>query len=433
MKNYFLKENKPIIKKMLLLFRPYIKNVVIVVSCMALSAGINTLIPLLSKQIVDNGLLGDNFNILVKFVAASFLLVVADQGMGIIETKFRVYISSMMPYELLKTAFKHTMKLDIKYFNNTNFAEIMNNINMDINNISRISDRSLFFVVSQILKIAGGLVGLFIIDWELAFLVLIIVPVKYVIVKMLAKKRLELFKRYMEMNRQYSAWYGDTVSGIKEVKLSGIDRIKTGQFIRKQREIVKLNIKMNILDKINEVSESFLFQAITGLLYIVGGYLVFHERLTVGGLIAFITYCIYVTAPISAVLNIGYNFSNILPSAKRFFEFMELKCEEDKNTKKGKRIRGEFIKGNIKYENVSFSYDKKSSTLKNVNFEIKNGEKIVVIGANGSGKTTLINLFLRFLRPSEGKILVDGIDISTVPLRDYRRLISVVSQDIYLF
>lgn len=427
------KENKEIFKKLIFLFKPYIKRIAGILLCMLLSAGINILIPLISRRIVDDCILKDNFYLLVKLVFSSFLLVLTDQSIGMLETRFRSHISAMMPYELSKMAFKHILKLNIRYFNNTNFAEIMNNINMDVNNISRISDRSLFFIVAQMFKMAGGLTGLFLIDWKLATLVLVIIPAKYIIVKVLARKRMKLFTKYMEVNREYSAWYGDTISGIKEIKLLGIDKVKTGEFIKRQRDIVKFNIKMNILDRFNELSETVLFEIFTGLLYILGAYQIFHSNFTLGGLMAFITYSVYVTAPISAILNIGYNFSNVIPSAKRFYEFMEMECEGTSIHERRKNVANEKVIGNIKYENVSFSFDNKKNVLRDISFEILNGQKIAVIGANGSGKTTLVNLLLRFFQPTKGKILLDGKDISNIPLKQIRSLISVVSQDIYLF
>lgn len=424
-------EDKVILKKLLGLFKPYIKNIIIITVCMLLSAGVNTLVPLISKSIVDNGLIKNDFNLLIKLVAASFLLLCVDQGIGFIETRYRILVSSTIPYELSKRVFKKIMKLNIRYFNNTNYAEIMNNTNMDIRNISRIADRNLFFIAAQIFKMIGGVVGLFLIDWKLTLIVLAVIPVKYKLVKLLARKRREIFVGYMEANSEYSSWYGDVVSGVKEIKLMGIERVKTGEFIKKQRKLIKIDIKMNILDKLNDLSESVLFEVVTGLLYILGAYLIFNTGFTVGGLMAFITYSIYVTAPISAVLNIGYSFSDIIPSAKRYFDFLDM--EQESNGKINRKIDQSSIQGNIKFENISFKYDGLNKVLENLSFNVHKGEKIAIIGSNGSGKTTLINLLLRFLKPDSGRILIDDIDISSIKLKEYRLLISAVSQNAYLF
>ncbi|HOM03453.1 MAG TPA: ABC transporter ATP-binding protein [Acetivibrio sp.] len=421
-------EDKRTLQRLIKLFKPYKKNIIIIFICMLSSAVVNTLVPIISKRIVDDGLIQNNFNLLIKLVALSLLLVLIDQGIGFIETRYRVLISSIMPYELSKRAFKQTMKLKLGYFNNTNSAAIMNNINMDVGNISKIANSNLFFIVSQVFKMIGGIVGLFIIDWKLTLVVLAVLPVKYKLVKLLAKQRQKLFSEYMEANSDYSEWYGDTVAGVREVKLLGIDRLKTGEFIKKQRRLIKVDIKMNVLDKLNELSESVLFEIITGLLYILGAYMILKANFTVGGLMAFITYSVYVTTPISAILNIGYTFSDVIPSAKRFFEFLDT----DREKELGKTFL-DLPFESLKFENVSFQYSEENKVLKGISFEIKKGEKVAVIGSNGAGKTTLINLLLRFLEPDGGRILIDDIDIAHIRLREYRQMISVVSQNAYLF
>ncbi len=391
------------------------------------------LIPLLSKQIMDKGLLVENLSVVVRYSLLVFSIVLLEQAIGLLETKYYSYINSVFQYSLTKMAFKHLQKLKIQYFNNTNFSEIMSNVGIDVGNITRICDKGTFIILSQIFRIIGGLIGLLIIDWKLTFIVLLVVPVRYFTVKYLAKKRKAMFKEYMEYSRDFSSWYGDTISGIKEIKLWGIERIKTGEFIKKQRNIVKINIKLAFMDKFNEYSESIVFQGINCVLYILGAYIAFKNGLTIGGLFAFLTYSAYVIGPISAILNIGYNFSNVIPSAKRFFEFLDMETETNIDQKNSIRLNNKEVHGNIKFENVSFSYKDEEKILNNINLNINSGEKIAIIGANGSGKSTFIQLLLRFYKPQEGKILIDGININNIKLIDYRRLISVVSQDLYLF
>ncbi len=429
----FSSENKILFKKILILLKPYIKKISIVFICIIASAGISMLLPLLSKQLMDSGLLKSDFEIVVKISLFTFAMVLIDQAIGLFETKYFSYINSMFSYSLQKTAFKHLLKLKLQYFNNTNFSEIMSNIGMDVGNISRICDKGTFIVISQVFRIIGGLVGLLLIDWKLTIVVIFVVPIRYFTVKFLAKKRKEMFKQFLEYNREYSSWYGDTITGIKEIKLLGIDRVKIGEFIKKQKNIVKMNIKLAFLDKFNEYSESIVFQGINCALYILGAYIAFHNGVTIGGLFAFLTYSAYVIGPISAILNIGYNFSNIMPSAKRFFEFIDMETETKEKTKSLVRLDVSKIKGKLKFNNVSFSYREGEQILNNINLEINPGEKIAIIGANGSGKSTFINLLLRFYKPSSGRIEFDGMDISSISLKDYRGLISVVSQDLYLF
>lgn len=427
------KTDRVLLKKMIAMLRPYVKKITVVLVCIMVSTGISMVFPQLSKQIMDEGLIGRNFLLVVKLSIATLLLVLLNQLIGLLETKYYAYINSIFQYSLMKKAFKHILKIRLSYFNNTNFAETINNVNMDVGNISRICDKGTFIIVSQVFRIIGGITGLLIIDWKLTFLVLLICPAKYILVKYLARKRKRLFEKILEYNRDFSAWYGDTIIGVKEIKLWGIDRIKTGEFIKKQRNIVKTNIKINYLDKFNEYSETMLYQIITNGLYILGAYMIFNNNLSIGSLFAFITYSTYVTVPISAIINIGYTFSNVMPSAKRFFGFLDMETEIDGKTAGGIRLGKNQIKGKIKFDNVSFSYNKDGRGITNFTFEINAGEKVAVVGPNGSGKSTLINLLLRFYKPDSGRILLDGIDINEIRLRDYRGLFSVVCQDLYLF
>ncbi len=427
------KESKEIYIRLFKLIKPYLKKINMIFICIIVSAAINMLLPLLSKQIMDNGLLVGNFGVVVKYSLAILAIVLIEQAIGLLETKYFSYVNSMFQFSLNKLAFKHIQRLKLQYFNNVNFSEIMSNIGMDVGNISRICDKGTFIIVSQIFRIIGGLIGLLIISWKLTLVVLFVAPIRYFTVKYLAKKRKSMFSEYMEYNRDFAAWYGDVISGIKEIKLWGIDRIKTGEFIKKQRKMIKMNIKLSFLDKFNEYSESIVFQGINCVIYILGAYIVFSNGLTVGGLFAFLTYSTYVIGPISSIINIGYNFSNVNPSAKRFFEFLEMEIEDEVRPDKPVRLDDNEVKARIEFRNVSFSYNEEDSVIKNINLDINPGEKIAIIGANGSGKSTLVNLLLRFYTPQEGKILFDGIDINNIKLRDYRSLISVVSQDLYLF
>ena len=133
------------------------------------------------------------------------------------------------------------------------------------------------------------------------------------------------------------------------------------------------------------------------------------------------------TGPISAILNIGYLLSGIIPSTKRYYEFMDLREEAD-NGKIAEPVFGE-----LTLENIFFSYEIDKPILIDVNLKFPMGSKTALIGRNGSGKTTIINLLTRLYEPMNGQILLKGVNISEITLEAYRNMVSVVSQQIYLF
>ncbi|NFE59415.1 ABC transporter ATP-binding protein [Clostridium botulinum] len=427
------KEDKQIICNIIKLFKPYKWKMILVITSITISSGLGILTPLINQQLIDEGLIAKNLRVIITYSIYNLILITVIQGLEVVETKYRSYLENLLSFNLEKKAFKHTLKLKMDFFNDTNCTEIISNLRIDINNISQICNQSTFYVITSIFRIIVGIIGLIAIDWRLSILVMLVTPVRYLIVKYLAKKREALFEKYIASYREYSGWYGDTIGGIKEIKIWGLEELKIGQFIKKQRNIIKQNIIMSYLGKANEISEIGFRQVITALIYAVGGYLIIGNTITVGKLFAFITYSSYVTGPIFSIMNIGYSFASVLPSAKRYFNFMDMQTEDGTRKNISQKLNSNEVLGTIEFKNIEFSYRDKDTILNNISFKINAGEKVAIIGTNGSGKTTVINLLLRFLTPNYGTIFLDGKDINSLKLKDYRRLISVVSQDVYLF
>lgn len=383
--------------------------------------------PLLSKQIMDLGFMEGNYELLIKLVLLSMIIYIVNLFIDVIKEKKRVEISAKIQYFLSEQSFVHLMKLDISYFNKINYAEIMNNINADVSKMSSVADSSVFFVVTQIFSMIGGVIGLFIIDYKMTLLVLAFIPIKYVIMKYFAKKQKSIMDDFIIKSQNYAGWFGDTVGGINEVKLFNILNKKHKEFDIYQRNVIDKQKEMNMLNQWNSTTDLIMLQMLSTVLYIVGANLVFNFQLSIGSVFAFITYSAYVTGPISAILNIGYLVSGIIPSTKRYYTFIDLAEETDNEKTVGLSLN------DLKLEQVTFAYEKGKYILKNVNILFAKGSKTAIIGRNGSGKTTIINLLTRMYEPTSGKIFLGTENVSELSLSEYRNMVSVVSQQIYLF
>lgn len=421
-------DNKAIVRKLLGLLKEYKSTIAVIMVCLLVSTGLNLCVPLLSRQIMDAGFIGGNKNLLMALVLGSMAICMMNYVIEIIKEKKRVDISAKIRYSLSEQSFLHLMKLKISYFNNTNYAEILSNVNTDINRMSSVADSSVFFVVTQAFSMTGGIIGLFIIDYRMTLLVLLFIPVKFFVMKYFAKKQKSIMDEFISANQKYAQWFGNTVGGVREVKLFSIFDKKHEEFIQNQECVVEKQKQMDMLSQWNSVIDLVMVQILSTVLYILGANLVFDLQMSVGSVFAFITYSAYVTGPISAILNIGYLLSGIIPSTKRFYEFMDLE-EEGTNTDYSAKPQN----GDVEFEDVSFAYNEEKNVIDHVNLRINQGDKIVFIGKNGSGKSTLINLLLRMYEPSAGRILLAGQDIADMSLDDYRSMISVVSQEVYLF
>lgn len=419
--------NKVAVKNLLMLLKDYRKIIAQIIGCLFISTGLNMCIPLLSRRIMDDGFIGGDKERLIGMVICSFFIYIIIEVIDIIKEKKRVGIAANIQYSLSEQSFKHLMKIKADYFSNKNYAEILNNINMDISNMTSIADAGVFFVVTQAFSMVGGIIGLFILDYRMTIMVLLFIPAKAVIMKYYAKKRKIVMDEFIAESEKYAGWFGDTVGGVREVKLFGILENKVEEFTDKQTPVINRQKKMNMLTQWNSMTDNIMVHLLTTFIYIVGANLVFDMQLSVGSVFAFITYSSYVTGPISAILNIGYLLSGIIPSTKRYYEFMDLEEETDE----GKLTELEF--GDLRLEDVFFSYEVEKPILVDVNIEISKGSKTVLIGRNGSGKTTIINLLTRMYEPTAGQIKLNGVNISGITLEAYRNMVSVVSQQIYLF
>jgi len=419
--------NKKAVRKLIGLLNGYKKISAIIVGCLLISTGLNLCVPLISRRIMDDGFIGGDKSLLIKLVLLSMVIYGVNGLIDIIKEKKRVDISAKIQYFLSEQSFLHLMKLKISYFNNANYAEILNNINMDINKMASIADNSVFFVVAQAFSMVGGIIGLFIIDYRMTLLVLVFIPIKCIIMKYFAKRQKSIMDDFIVTNQNYARWFGNTVGGVKEVKLFNILNKKYEEFALNQNAIIEKQKQMNILSQWNMIIDSIMVQLLSTLLYILGANLVFDLQLSVGSVFAFITYSAYVTGPISAILNIGYLLSGIIPSTKRYYAFMDLEEEADS----GKTA--DLCLNDLKVEQVSFAYEKDKYIFKNVDILFAKGSKTAIIGRNGSGKTTIINLLTRMYEPVSGKILLGAENISELSLPEYRNMVSVVSQQIYLF
>lgn len=420
--------NKEAIRSLIALIANYKKTIAVIMICLVFSTGLNLCVPLLSSSIMDDGFIGGNKTLLIQLVLCSFAVYMICAAINLLKEKMRIDISAKIQYFLSERSFSHLMKMNVSFFSNKNYAEIFDNINVDIGNITSIADESVFFVFTQAFSMTGGIIGLFILDYRMTILVLLFIPIKCIIMRYFAKRRKQLIDKFIHDNQKYAGWFGDTVGGIREVKLFGIFDDKYKEFSDKQIQVINSQKKVYMLSQCNSTIDTMLVRVLTTFIYIVGANMVFNMQLSVGNVFAFITYSSYVTGPISAILNIGYLLSGIIPSTKRYYEFMQLE-EEDDNV--DAVVLPQY--GDVELQNVSFSYDKEKIVLKDISLLIPQGSKIAFIGKNGSGKSTIIDLLLRMYEPTKGRILLSGSNIVDMELGKYRNMISVVSQDIYMF
>lgn len=404
------------------------KMIAIIVFCYGVLMGTSFIRPLVIRQIMDGGLLEKNFYIILEFAVVLLCISVLEEGVRILQAKLFVDLKNRVVLELYSKVFHKLMYAKMSYFSKNNASEVINRFSTDIDNASLLIDNNVMSVVSYVLQIISGVIGLVVVNWHLAILVLCIVPVKYILIFFFSKKKEHLMEKWIEKIAEFSAWFDDTINGVREIKLWGMYKAKNQEMRKFQKEVLILGKKTTLLETYNYSVDSLLQWMMVCILYGIGGYLVCKKRLSIGGLTAFISYSNYVIGPIALVFNLRFIWAQIKPSINRLDKFFAEETEREWNSPYDiKKFQKEIV-----FNKVSFSYSKQV-LLKEINLTIHKGEKIAIVGENGSGKSTIINMLLRFLEPNEGVIAIDGIDIQKYSLKQYRELYAVVSQEIYLF
>ncbi len=421
-------DNHSAFSRLLSYLAPFKLKLAIAGGYLAISTIINFFQPLVIQKITDEGMLAQNLSTLFRSVATLAVLVVLNQIIEMAQTQLFVNIHIQSYNTIFQQVFQKLLRLKKTYFEDKNNAEILSFLQMDVSQVSSITDRYTVVSVGYVFRIVSGLMGLLIISWKLTLIVLAMVPIKALVVWWMSSRQEKAMDAMIESSRDFSQWFGDNLEGIDEIKLWNLFEGRDKAFQSKQKALLKLQKDSSIIDAWNSLWESLLEWSVTILLYLVGGVLICQGGLSIGSVFAFASYSWYVTGPVSALLNLKMYFARIMPSAKRLFKFLDMESELDRGTGQVSTRPPR-----LEFKEVSFAYQESRPILKGVNFYVEPGEKVAIIGQNGSGKSTIMNLLLRFYTPDSGEITADGVIVSDLTLQGYRSLFSVVSQEPYLF
>lgn len=423
------KENSWNIRNEILkIYKKYIFQICI---CLVTVSILNFFQPLIIREITDKGMLEKNMKDIIVFSVLLLLTYTVMQGVDLIQTSLFVRVRNKLWGKLYDKVYQKLSRLPLTYYFEKDSAEIIGTIESDINSVSSVADEMTAFSVAAILQIVGGMAVLFMLNWKLAFLVVFLIPVKCVIVNILSKQKEKQISGMIENNRAFFAWMGDCISGIREMKLWNLFFIKQKQFEQLQKKMMCSYKDNMLLDQwrvfLIAVSDMLLHAG----LYILSGAMIIQGEFTIGGAFAFLSYSGDVTSPITSLISIRYYFAQILPSARRLVDFLELE-EEYVQTEDRVETKQESA-AILEFSDVWFGYNQEEMILKGIHFQADKGDKIAIIGDNGSGKSTILDLAAGFYRPNAGVIRIQGVPLNQMGAWEIRSKISVVSQKSYLF
>lgn len=325
---------------------------------------------------------------------------------------------------------KKILKLPTRFFDNTQSGALVSRIMNDVEGVRNLVGTGLVQLVGGVLTAIICLILLLKISWTMTLFVLVPVAIFGIIALQAFKKIRPIFRERGVISAEVTGRLTQTLSGIRVIKGFNAEQ-QEAKIFEKGVERLFLNVKSSLTTTSFVTSSgSFLLGVASVGILGIGGYQIMNGQLTIGELIQFILFLGFLIAPIVQMSNIGSQLTEAFAGLDRTEEIMSLESEEDPAHR---TYKPEMISGDIRFDEVSFSYEEGKEVLKKVSFDAPAGSLTALVGSSGSGKSTIAGLAASFLVPQSGTITVDGVDLNKISLESYRSKLGVVLQDDFLF
>ena len=339
-------------------------------------------------------------------------------------------VSQKLTYKLRNDIAIKINKLPMKYFDKRTNGEVLSVITNDIDTLSMNLNQSITHIITAVCTIVGILIMMFSISWQMTIISLIILPVAGIIVKFIVGKSQRYFQRQQDYLGHVNGQVEEIYGGLNIVKVFNAEEKVTKEFEKANNELYRSGWRSQFLSGLMHPVVNFISNIGYVGVAVAGGYLAANGTITVGNIQSFIQYNKQFTQPINQIAQISAMLQSMVAAAERIFEFLEE--PEEENTAKG-NIDTQKLKGNVEFEHVKFGYDPEKIIIKDFNADVKEGQKIAIVGPTGAGKTTMVKLLMRFYDVNSGAIKVDGHNVKDFERGELRKMFGMVLQDTWLF
>ena len=427
-----LKVDKTVWKEMFRYLSIFKKDFLILCGFMVGLAGMDIVFPLLTRYAIDNFVANGDYNGLTMVGVLYGLLAL---GLGLIVFLFIRHagkIEMAIVYKLRKDAFEKLQRLSFSYYDKNAVGWMIARTTSDATKISETVAWGVVDLVWGATMMLGISVVMLIINWKLALVTLITVPVLAVVSVFFEKKMLVSYRNVRKINSKITGLFNDGIVGAKTTKTLVREELNIEEFQDVTKDMKKTSIRAATLSAGYLPMTLFISAVGTVLTLLLGSNFLMDRALTYGTLVLFITYARQFFDPILEIARIYTEMIGAQAAAERVMGLLHEKEEIVDTEVEEKEDYGK-IHGDVTFENVSFFYKEGEYILKNFNLQVKAGETIALVGETGSGKSTIVNLACRFYEPSEGKILIDGEDYKKRPQSWLHQNIGYVLQAPHLF
>lgn len=367
----------------------------------------------------------------VAMVGAILLAILfVSFGLGYAEYYLLEFTGQNIMQDIRLQLFQRMQSQALSFFDRNPVGRLVTRTTNDIENLNEMFKSVAVTVFKDVLILLGILAVLLYLNWRLALISFAILPFIFVVTRLFSSMARDAFRELREKVAKINGFLQERLTGMRIIQLFAREEFQMGIFTKINHENFLAGMKqIRVFALFMPIMEIFSSFAVALIIWYGGGEVI-GEQLTLGSLVAFISYIQMFFKPIKD-LSEKYNImQSAMASTERILEFMDLREEIPEPERP---VKPQNIEGHLEFRNVSFAYKEGHPVLQDVSFEVKPGEMVAIVGATGAGKTTVVSLIERFYDPDKGKILLDGFDIRDLSKNELRSRIGLVMQDVFIF
>ena len=380
--------------------------------------------PLINKFLVDDVLLAKNLELLplavVLFAGVKLLSLASNAFQQYYFTRFEQNVMLDMQQNLLG----HVLQLPKAFFDDKEIGYLISRLSSDIQGLRWFFSSSVVYIISSVFQFIGGTVFLFYLEWRLGLAALLVLPLLVFSARYFAERMRILSHHGMEQNAGVIQRFEETLTSVPLIKAFTSEKRESGRVMSAVSASQQIEMEQRTVGSVANLVLNIVPDLARAIVLVIGAYWVIQGQWTLGSLLAFQSYLGYVYSPALSLANANLQLQNALTALQRVSNVLDVVPEE--NTGTGKVV-GQ-LQGEIRFEDVNFSYNGQDEVLNSVSFEIHPGENVAIAGPSGVGKTTLVSLILRFYLPTSGQIFFDDLPADAYELNSLRQRIGYVSQ-----
>ncbi|MBL7064748.1 MAG: ABC transporter ATP-binding protein [Anaerolineae bacterium] len=396
-----------------------------------ISTGTQLVIPRLTQTIVDDGIAARRLPVVLWAAAGMVGLAIAGSVFSFLQGVLSARTAQGVAYDLRNQLYAKIQSLSFSYHDRAQTGQLLTRATSDVEMVRLFVGMGFIHLLSAILMMAGSIALLFATDWQLALIMLVLVPLTFGTFALFASKARPLFMKIQQRLADLNTTLQENLVGVRVVKAFAREPYERARYVRANQNLFDLNLVVGRL-MATAIPLIFLIANLALLaVYWIGGYQAIAGHLSVGRLVAFANYMMMAFFPMLMLGMIITMISQAGASAERVFEILDAQSEV---VEKPDAVELTSIRGRVTFEQVGFRYFSGGEpVLKDVSFTAEPGQAVALLGATGSGKSTIINLIPRFYDVTDGQVTIDGHDVRDVTLDSLRQQIGTVLQETTLF